>query len=131
MDELSQLIEDIKKDTQIDDMNILEKQKMLPSKKHFWATKLILYKKEQIDLVRKRKTLITELVEKIIKESKVSISKQTAEKAVLESKQIKDIDNRLEELGFIIELLEKTEQIFKSMSFDIKNIIELNKMEQL
>ena len=45
MDELSQLIEDIKKDTQIDDMNILEKQKMLPSKKHFWATKLILYKK--------------------------------------------------------------------------------------
>ena len=34
------------------------------------------------------------------------------------------IDERLEELGFIIELLEKTEQIFKSMSFDIKNIIE-------
>lgn len=131
MDELSQLIEEIKKDTQIDDMNILEKQKMLPSKKHFWATKLILYKKEQIDLTRKRKKLISELVEKIIKESKVSISKQTAEKAVMESKSIKDIDERLEELGFIIELLEKTEQIFKSMSFDIKNIIELNKMEQL
>lgn len=131
MDELSQLIEEIKKDTQIDDMNILEKQKMLPAKKHYWATKLILFKKEQIDLTKKRKKIIVELVEKIIKESKVSISKQTAEKAVIESKTIKDIDDRLEELGFIVELLEKTEQIFKSMSFDIKNIIELNKMEQL
>ena len=50
---------------------------------------------------------------------------------MIESKTIKDIDDRLEELGFIVELLEKTEQIFKSMSFDIKNIIELNKMEQL
>lgn len=131
MDLLNQYIEEIRKDTIIDDMNIVEKQKMLPSKKHYWATKLILHKKEQLELTRKRKEIIKELVEKIIKESKVSITKMTAEKAVLESKQIKEIDDRLEELTFIVELLEKTEQIFKTMSFDIKNIIDLNKMEQM
>ena len=131
MDELNTIIEEIRKDTHIDDMNILEQQKMLPSKKHYWATKLVLYKKEQIELTTKRKKILQELIEKIIKESKVSISRATAEKAVLESKPIKEIDNRLEELVFIIELLEKSEQIFRSMSYDIKNIIELNKMEQL
>jgi len=131
MDELNTIIEEIRKDTHIDDMNILEQQKMLPSKKHYWATKLVLYKKEQIELTKKRKKILQELIEKIIKESKVSISRATAEKAVLESKPIKEIDNRLEELVFIIELLEKSEQIFRSMSYDIKNIIELNKMEQL
>ena len=131
MDELNTIIEEIRKDTHIDDMNILEQQKMLPSKKHYWATKLVLYKKEQIELTTKRKKILKELIEKIIKESKVSISRATAEKAVLESKPIKEIDNRLEELVFIIELLEKSEQIFRSMSYDIKNIIELNKMEQL
>ena len=42
-----------------------------------------------------------------------------------------DIQNRIEEQELIVEFLEKTEKTFSSLSFDIKNIVEIIKMETL
>ena len=42
-----------------------------------------------------------------------------------------DVQRRIDEQELIVEFLEKTEKTFSSLSFDIKNIIEIIKMETL
>ena len=42
-----------------------------------------------------------------------------------------DMQYSIDEQELIIEFLEKTEKVFTSLSFDIKNIIEIMKMETL
>ena len=43
--------------------------------------------------------------------------------------KIRDINTQIYEQKIIIELLEKAERIFNSMTFDIKNIIDVMKLE--
>ena len=45
------------------------------------------------------------------------------------TEQIISIDEEIEETNIMIEYLEKVEQIFKTMSYDLKNIIDINKLE--
>ena len=42
-----------------------------------------------------------------------------------------ELQANIDEQELIIELLEKTEKTFSSLSFDIKNIVEIMKMETL
>jgi chaperonin cofactor prefoldin len=42
-----------------------------------------------------------------------------------------DINEEIEELELVIEYLEKAEKIFSSTTYDLKNAIELMKMEQM
>jgi hypothetical protein len=42
-----------------------------------------------------------------------------------------ELQVKIDEQELIIELLEKTEKTFSSLSFDIKNIVEIMKMETL
>ena len=45
--------------------------------------------------------------------------------------KMKEINQKINDESLIVEFLEKTEKTFSSISFDIKNIIEIMKMEQL
>ena len=131
MELFNKYVLEIQKDTKLDDFNIKEQQLTLPTRKHYWATKLIIHKKELDDLITQRKELIDKMINRVIETSDVVISRNTAEKNVLKSKAVKEIDEKIKELGYVVELLEKAEQIFKGMSYDIKNIVEINKLEQL
>lgn len=131
MELFNKYVEEIQKDTKIDDFNIKQIQLMLPTRKHYWATKLLIHKKELNDLINQRKETINKLVLEVMEKSDVMLSRANAEKAVLKSKIIKDLDSQIDELGYVVELLEKAEQIFKGMSYDIKNIIEIQKLETL
>jgi hypothetical protein len=44
---------------------------------------------------------------------------------------MKEISEKISNEELIIEFLEKTEKTFSAVGFDIKNIIEIMKMEQL
>ena len=61
----------------------------------------------------------------------VKLSNPTIEKAVIESNSIKDLQIKINEDKLIIEFLEKTEKTFSSLTYDIKNIVEIMKLEQL
>ena len=128
---LEKYIDEIKNDTKIDEMNIKEQQLVLPSRKHFWNAKLILHERELNDLKKQRNQKIKELTEQFIEKSPVVIAKKTATQSVENLPIIKEFDKKIEDLEYVVELLVKTEQIFKTMSYDIKNIIDINKMEQL
>jgi hypothetical protein len=131
MEVVEKYIKEIEEDLKIDEFNIKDATLRTPSRKHYWVSRLInhkrnLYKLEQ-ELEATSKRLVTETREK----SPVAISSITLQNAVAESEVIKDLTQKIKEEKFVIELLEKTEKTFSSLTYDIKNIVEIMKLEQL
>ena len=131
METLKRYIEEVNKDLFIDDFNIKDSQMKLPSRKHFWVARLMDAKINKNKLLSKKKQHKKELVTRIISESPVKLTTQTADAAAENTSDIEIINEKLKELDFIIEYLEKVEKIFSSMHWEIKNIIQINQMEQL
>ncbi len=131
METLKRYIDEVNKDLVIDDFNIKDSQMKLPSRKHFWVARLMDAKVNKNKLLAKKRQHKKELVTRIISESPVKITAQTAEAAAENTADVEVINEKLKELDFIIEYLEKVEKIFSSMHWEIKNIIQINQMEQL
>ena len=71
------------------------------------------------------------MVTKIIAEAPVKLTQQTAEIAAESTDELTAITDSIKEYEFIVEYLEKVEKIMSGMGYDIKNIIEIQKLEQL
>ena len=61
----------------------------------------------------------------------IAVSKATLNKQINNLPSISLLNDKIYELEIIIEYLEKVEKIFSSTSYDLRNIIELKKMEEL
>lgn len=131
MELLKRYKEEIGAELLINDFNIKDIQLKLPSRKHFWAARLIDAKIEHQRLLKKRKLLKAALVKKVIAESPVKITQSTAEQAADSAEEMDKLNDVIREYDYIIEYLEKVEKIMQSMHWEIKNIIELNRLEQL
>lgn len=121
--------EAIEKDLKIDQFNIHSKVNEIPSLKHFWVGKLIESKIELKNLQRKK----SDLIKKVQSSADVGIklSLQSTKEMLAKSPVVAEINEEIEELELVIEYLEKAEKIFSSTTYDIKNAIELMKLEQL
>jgi hypothetical protein len=131
MELLRKYIEDITKDLHLDDFNIKEAQMRLPARKHFWVARLMEAKIKRNSFFRNKKNLKKEVVKKVISDSPVRISQSAAESAAERHESISKINESISEQDSIIEYLEKVEKIMGHMHWEIKNIIDINKMEQL
>lgn len=131
METLRRYIEEVNKDLQITDFNLKESQLRLPSRKHFWVARLIDTKIQRNNLLAQKKNLKKELVKRIVSESQVKITPQTAESAAEHTPDIENFNEKLKELDLIIEYLEKVEKVFSTLHWEIKNIIQINQLEQL
>lgn len=121
--------EGIEKDLKIDQFNIHNKVNDIPSLKHYWVAKLIESKIELKNLQKKKNQLIKKVNESA--EVGIHFSAQTAKTLMAKSPVISKINEDIEEMELIIEYLEKAEKIFSSTTYDIKNAIELMKMESM
>lgn len=119
---------DIEKDLDINRMNLGDKVFNVPAIKHFWVAKLIEAKRNLRELnVLKKKTL-----NDLSNDDKVIALKLSSAKNVLNNlPSIQEINNQIEETEEIIEYLTYAEKIFNYLGNDIKNIIDLLKMENL
>ena len=131
MELLKRYKEEIGADLLITDFNIKDIQLKLPSRKHFWAARLIDAKITLQFLHKKKKNLKKTLVTKIIAEAPIKLTQQTAEIAAEATDELTNITDSIKEYEFIVEYLEKVEKIMSGMGYDIKNIIEIQKLEQL
>ena len=129
MDTLTKYIEELTQDVYIDEFNVRDKQMMLPGIKHKWAGRQIRCKLEVRDLIHKRKKIIDITVRKIIEESPVKLSIPVAENRVKDMDVIRDINKQIGEKELLIEFLEKTDKTLNSMTWDIKNICDIMKLE--
>lgn len=121
---------EIKEDVKIDQINLLERQLMLPALKHKWVARLIENKRLKNQLEKKKKDLKEEVLKNLEKNGiPTGIPKVALQAKVDSSDVIHKINQEIENVNLVIEYLEKVEKIFSSMTFDIKNITEISKLE--
>ena len=121
--------EAVEKDLKIDQFNIHNKVNDIPSLKHYWVAKLIESKIELKKLQKKKSELIKKVTE--TEDIGLKLSYDSKNKLLAKSPIVAEINEQIEEMELIIEYLEKTEKIFSSTTYDLKNAIELMKMETL
>lgn len=121
--------EAIEKDLKIDQFNIHIKVNDIPSLKHYWVGKLIEAKIELKKLQQKKYELIKKVKEN--QEVALKLSVSSMKELVEKSPVLTEINEQIDENELIIEYLEKVEKIFSSTTYDLKNAIELMKMEQM
>lgn len=116
-------------DTNIDRLNVTEVQEKLVNNKHKWSARLINHKIKLNQYRNKRFTILEEKIEEYQNTQPVMVNKSIAEKAVSKKKDIRAIDSKIENELLIIQ---HVENIYKNISFatnDIKNLVELMKLE--
>lgn len=131
MEILERYIKEIEEDLKINEFNIKDASLRSPGRKHFWVSRLIRHKQNLLSLENQRTHLLKQLCKELQQQAIVKLSNITIEKAVIESQSAKDIQIKISEEKLIIEFLEKTEKTFSSLTYDIKNIVEIMKLEQL
>lgn len=131
MEILKRYISEISKELEINEMNLKESSMRAPARKHFWASKLINHKIELNTLVKSKNILVKSLMAKAEAMSPVTLSKINLEKTVEATDEVKKINDEIKETECIIEYLEKVEKVYYSLTYDIKNMIQMTSMEQL
>ena len=123
-------MEEIGEDLVLNDLNLKQQQQRLPARKHFWVGRLIDAKIKRNDLIAEKRNLKKELVKKVIEDSPVRINQTSAEIAAERYESVVKLNKGIQEQDTIIEYLEKVEKILSNMHWEIKNVIDMNKMEQ-
>jgi len=126
---IQKILIEIEKDVAVDELNLREVQFKLPAIKHKYAGLLI---RSKIELNNKKKELDEQrksAVEQIKEKSPVKLAPNTLFDTANELPNLKKIRSEIEEIDLLITLLEKTEKTLSSMTYDIKNIIEIQKLE--
>jgi hypothetical protein len=126
---LEQYIEELGEDTQMSELDIKDVQMKLPAIKHKYAGRLVRAKIQLSQLYNKRDAIRKDVVERLKEESPYQLSDAVAAKTADKHTSISTIQAEIYETKIIIELLEKAERIFNSMTFDIKNMIDIMKLE--
>ena len=121
--------EEIKKYVSVDEFNMKQVQMDLPATRHYWVGRLMFHKQEILKLKRLRKEAQKKIADKLEHESPVGLNPKTLEQAQQNHPVIGKIDGQIAEHDLIVEYLGKIEANFRSISFDIKNLIEIVKLE--
>ena len=131
MKQLEEYIKEMGRDVELDEFNMKDIQMKLPALKHKWVGRLIRHRGEIIKLQQSRDNMIKQISQEMIDTATYQVTLPTAQKAAEKHSSIKNIDESIKENKLIVDFLEKGEKIFSSMSFDIKNIIEMMKLETM
>jgi hypothetical protein len=126
---LNEYIKELEADLKIDELYLKDYTLKLPGIKHKWAGRCIRHKSELFEIKNQKEKLKKVIKEKIIESSAVKPSLPVLDKLVDNSDELKDFDKRINELLLVVELLEKTEKTLSSASFDLKNLIDIIKLE--
>jgi hypothetical protein len=116
------------KDTQLDELNLKERAMTTIAIKHKWVGRLMRHKRDFKKLEVAKRTAISKMSDKL-SDGVVGLTAVAARKAAASSDLASRITAELEQQELIIEYLEKVERILNSMSYDIKNVIDIQKLE--
>ena len=130
MEILDKYSEEIKNDAHIDRFGLTDKQMALPGIKHKWVARLINHKEKLQKLKKIKKLSKIKIIKDLQNESNVTLSNVTLDKKADDNDNVKDVQNKIDQEELIILYLEKVENILRTMSFDIKNLVELIRIEE-
>jgi hypothetical protein len=121
--------EEIKKVIAVDEFNMKQVQMDLPVQRHYWVGRLMFHKQEILKLKRLRNQAQQKVAEKTRTELPVGVSARTVSLTTDVHPVIQKIDEQIAENELLVEYLGKVEANFRSVSYDIKNLIEIIKLE--
>lgn len=121
--------EEIKKYVAVDEFNMKQIQMDLPGVRHYWVGRLMFHKQEINKLKKLRKQAIEKLADRIQAELPIGASSRTRELAADNHPTIQKIDDMIAENEILVEYLTKIETNFRSISYDIKNLIAIIQLE--
>lgn len=127
---LTKYIEQIKIDLEINQINISSVARNLPVKRHYWAARLIEHKIKISSLEKQKQKIIKEVSQKLAEEAPVKIEITKFGKAAEQSEMIQKINEEITDNKNIVEFLEQVQKNFFSATYDIKNVIDIMKLEQ-
>lgn len=130
MDIIEKYSKEIEEDAKIDRFSLTDKQMLLPGIKHKWVARLIQHKEKVQKLKKLKKLTKIKLINKFESESNVSLSKVALDNKAENDQSLKDIQDKIQQEELVILYLEKVETILRAMSYDIKNIVDLIKIEE-
>jgi hypothetical protein len=128
---LGNYIQQIKADLEINQINIADVARKLPARRHHWAARLIEHKIKINELEKQKSNIIKEVSAKIGRDSPVLMSSKTIQNAAEGSNDIQSINEQIATNKLIVEFLEQVQKNFFSTSHDVRNIVEIMKLEQL
>ena len=118
-------------DVELDEFNLKDVQLKLPALKHKWVGRLVRHRGDLQRYIANKDNIIRDVAKEVMETSTYSVTLPTAMKAAEKHSRVKDVNEKIKECKLIIEFLEKGERIFSGMSFDIKNITEIMKLETM
>ncbi len=113
----------------INEFTVKEKQLQLPAFKHLFVGRLIRHKIYASKLKSQKEKLRSELAAAAAKAAPVVLDFSKVEKAMESNEKIVEINNQIYYNTLIIENPEKVEKVLSSITYDIKNIVEIMKLE--
>ena len=126
---INQYLDEARIDTNLDRLEVTSTQEQLVSNKHKWSARLINHKIALNNLKHNRLSLLEDKIHEFQSAEPVQVPRSIAERAVQNKKEITTLDQKIQNESLIISFLEN---IYKNISFatnDIKNLIELMKLE--
>lgn len=117
--------EELRADLKMDELSLKEKAMLAPVIKHKWVARTSQHKRAlaKLQAVKKQK------IKLVTGASPVALSKASLEVQVSNSPEISQIQDKIDDVTQIIEYLEKVEKLTSSLTFDYKNVIDLQKLE--
>lgn len=128
---LNKYVQQIKADLEINQINIADVARSLPAKRHFWTARLIEHKCKINSLEKQKSIILKEVSSKISKDSPVALDNKNVLRVAESSEDIKSINEQIAENKLLVEFLEQVQKNFFTASHDIRNIVDIMKMEQL
>jgi hypothetical protein len=126
---INQYLEEANIDTDLDRLEVVSTQERLVNNKHKWSARLINHKINLNNFKLKRTSILEEKITEFQNTEPVKVNRSIAEKAVQNKREIRVLDLKIKNEQLIIDYLEN---IYKNISFatnDIKNLVELMKLE--
>ena len=120
---------EIEKDTKLDRIILEEVQLKLPAIKAKWQSRCMNHKVDIDNLTDLYNEALVKIAQKIEAESTIALSQIMTKKQAENHPLAIKIQKQIRENTRIVEYLEKIEKTFASMSYDMKNMVELIKQE--
>ncbi len=128
---LIKYIDEMALDVELDELSVKETQMKLPALKHKWVGRLMQHKAIISQLYSKKATMAKAVGDKMKESNMYNVSDAGLAKLIEKQDSIVKINAQIKEHELVVEFLEKSERIFNSLTFDVKNLIEIIKLETM
>lgn len=130
MEILEKYIEEVTEDTRVDEINVKDVSMRLPGLKHKWVARLINHKKGLYKFEREKEEIIEATLKKIKERGEIQLSKAAMTAKISTIDSVKILDAKIDESKALVEYLDHVVTIFRYMTNDLKNIVDIMRLEQ-